>query len=104
MNNGIKFGVSNIKYSTDGKEYKTIATPTTISLETSISDEEWEKVKEICSPEPIIYSGELIIHKRKYGALFERCNYYAHHKKKRIRKKYSIENAFKKIEKASRFL
>lgn len=89
MNNGIKFGLSNIQISTDGETYKPLA-PTT--QEVFVRFEEVEPIEDKYKfdfTQPIEFSER--IRKKKNGTIFERCLYYRHSKKKRIRKKYDIQ-------------
>ncbi len=89
MNNGIKFGLSNIQISTDGETYKPLA-PTT--QEVFVRFEETEPINDKYDfdfTQPIEFSCRLT--KKKKGTIFERCLYYRHSKKKRIRKKYDIK-------------
>lgn len=89
MNNGIKFGLSNIQISTDnGKTYKPIA-PTTQAV--FLKFEEAEPIEDKYKfdfTEPIEFSA--VMKKKKNGTIFERCLYYQKSKKKRIRKKYNM--------------
>lgn len=86
MNNGIKFGLSNIQISTDGETYK----PLKPAKEVILRFEEAEPNNEynFDFTKPISFT-QRIYAKRK-GTLLERCLYYQKSKKKRIRKKYNL--------------
>ena len=87
MNNGIKVGLSNIQISTDGETYK----PLKPAKEVILRFEEPEPINNEFNfdmTQPIEMSVRL--RKKKKGTLIERCLYYQHSKKKRIRKKYNL--------------
>lgn len=88
MNNGIKFGLSNIQISTDGETYKSLK-PTT--QEIILKFEEAEPIEDKYKfdfTQPIEFSATM--KRKKNGTIFERCLYYSKSKKKRIRKKYNL--------------
>lgn len=87
MNNGIKVGLSNIQISTDGETYKPLK-PTTQEVILKYEETEPTNNYNFDFTQPIEFSCKLT--KKKKGTLIERCLYYQHSKKKRIRKKYNL--------------
>lgn len=87
MNNGIKVGLSNIQISTDGETYKSLK-PTTQEVFVRFEETEPTNKYNFDFSQPVEMSVRLT--RKKKGALIERCLYYQHSKKKRIRKKYNL--------------
>ena len=87
MNNGIKLGLSNIQISTDGETYKPLK-PTTQEVFVSFEEAKPNNEYNFDFTQPIEFSTRM--KKKKNGTIFERCLYYQHNKRKRIRKKYNL--------------
>lgn len=87
MNNGIKVGLSNIQVSIDGETYK----PLKPAKEVILRFEEPKPINNELNfdiTQPIEMS--IRLRKKKKGTIIERCLYYQHNRKKRIRKKYCL--------------
>ncbi len=84
MNNA-KFGLSNIQFSEDGKNWKPLGVATMEMIATE-STNEYDFIKDIDKPISI----ECKKYPKRHGDVLEQYLYYQNHKKKRIRKKYDL--------------
>ena len=81
-----EIGLTNIKMSTDGVIWQPVGEVKDIKLETDGIDYQWNNID---ITKPIQINGT--IRAKKKGTILEKCLYYQKSKKKRIRKKWSLE-------------
>lgn len=81
-----EIGLTNIKMSTDGVKWQPVGEVKDIKFETDRIDYQWNNVD---ITKPIQINGT--IRAKKKGTILEKSLYYQKSKKRRIRKKWSIE-------------